>query len=127
MSSAMEDRDYKIMADTLIFLCGDVWDEDEWNEGFDKVAGQFINSKRQGRIAHDAWKAILDRKDGKVAQRLVKDWANQGLFPPEEAYRLLKKWYDHLQPVWDELDTDSEEFVKLPPYKEDGMELTPES
>jgi hypothetical protein len=121
--SMAEDRNVKITADTLIFLCGDVWDEDEWDEGFDKVAGQFVNYKRQGREAHDAWQAVLEKKDGQIAQMLVKDWANQGIYPPDEALRLLKKWFDHLQPVWDQLDNDSEKFVELPPYKEDGMEL----
>ena len=80
----MEDRDIKIMADTLIFLCGDVWDEEEWDEGFDKVAGQFINFKDEGREVHDAWKAILDRDDGqmsssqKVWQLVIADHASLG-------------------------------------------------
>ena len=100
------DPETKRLADALQLLAGDVIDDDEWDEYFDLTAHQWAKFKEQGRQVRDDWRAVLAKDNGELANYLVHNWANQGDYPPEEAQRILKKWYDHLQPVWDSLETD---------------------
>ena len=117
MSISTDDWNIKILADNLLFLCGDVWDDEEWDPAFDKVANHLVQVREECHKAETTWRAVLNKKDPVLAQMLVEKWASQGLHPPEEAYRILKKWYDHLQPVWDTLETDEPvNEIKLPPY-----------
>ena len=117
MSHENLDRQILTLESALELFCGDVHDDEEWDPAFDEVAGQWAYFKEEGRWVRDAWKDILESHDQKIAQYLIENFANQGKYEPAEAYRILKKWYDHFQPVWESLETpELVEEISLPPY-----------
>lgn len=117
MHYEFEDDATERLAYALELFCGDVVDDDEWDQYFDDVAQQWSHFKDQGREVRDAWQTVLAKNDGKLANYLVHKWANQGDYQPKEALRVLRKWYDHLQPLWDSLQTDEPPGpIQLPPY-----------
>lgn len=117
MNYKFEDDITETLAYALERFCGDVTFDEEWDPAFDDIAQAWSYSKERGREVRDAWRAVLTKNDGAVARYLVESWANQGRQEPEKALRLLRKWYDHLQPVWDSLEDDEPcEPIRLPPY-----------
>lgn len=111
------DPDTRLLADALQLLAGDILEDEEWDQYFDDTAHQWAQFKEQGRGVRDAWQAVLAKNDGELASYLIHKWARQGNYQPDEALRILRKWYDHLRPVWNSLETDGPPGpMQLQPY-----------
>ena len=95
--------------------------ERDWNEALGEAADEWIEDREQGREVGEAWRAVLAQADLDVAQILVRDFARQGHQSPEESLRLLRRWFEHLGPVWRALDSENSPEVCLPHYVKDHL------